>query len=336
MSTPPENPFDKFKVIKKFSLGGAMPEENGPRDASLRANLKDLAESVLPQIEALQADREETQSMIEGAVAIGHMLARGKLFDSMSRDEFQQASDNLRSIPLDEIEDKIRAAFQPSSMDAQTFEKAQEQRVQAVKDLSEDELVTLYKALIGAQPPAVRELIDISVGGKSPEELARTEHRTLTKAMADGLAQRPQDITGTFPAAEVAQAVHSVLQKATPEAIGTLASELLDRITPGLIVTTAMDGIDVAGDIGRTVLSENRIGVADVGGARKFMGDVRDILTGVEESFTAAGLVPDIDLAAVFRKAYGGAGNDSNPPAASGPLPPSPPAGPKRGPKHGF
>ncbi len=318
------NPFN-------FGPGRNMPfniGNNDPTDTPIKQALKKLASDVLPLMTMLRLD-PSFEANIENQIAQGFQAASDSLYMGGAASKIDEFSSRLRAISRQDVEEGLQKFLQASDDDAMNKEAVRIHKLQ-VMDMTEEDMVNLYKLRNSAMPPVLRQL-DEMADGKSAEEYAREIYKKYTTLSVDELIKDRKDYYANYPVEAFVDSIYEMTQKATPDAVDTLAKEVLLRTSPQQISGIVMGALDVINDGLATVIKHDRIGVSNAAVANAVGKKLADFFNAVTDSFVAAGIVPDTDLKAAFKAAYPKKG--PTPPTAPGSKggKPSQPKGPKMG-----
>jgi hypothetical protein len=290
-----------MKDIFNFSGGrDDIPEEF--RDLSLKDHIKTYGPFFLQmESEARLEEGSALKARIEAEIEKGFQQAAEELRNGDIEQDLKYNSEAVMGITREQISENIENIFNTTCTDIASMEKHVKFDHTLVRDMTEGEFAGFIKALTGALPPRLESVVKhIAAEGGDLDQAMREFHRMSIEDKAQARIERNKRL----PKEEIISAIHEMTQKATPDNIRTFASEILTRLKPEDVSAVIFNGRDFLKDLIVTVMRDDSFSLQNPAKAREFQGDVKKLLTAVEDSLAVAGIMPDTDLKAALNRAF--------------------------------
>ena len=239
---------------------------------------------------------------IEGSIqGLSDALQNGELDDKIA-----DISAKIQSVSFQQIEAEVNKGFSASATDVEKAAEEIKKSKALIKDMTEDESVAFVKGLYSVMPDRLERVMTlIATGGTGNlEEEVRQGLRMSEEAQVQKRIERAQ----RFPKEAMTVAIYEMTRKATPENIKAFLTELSVKLNSEDVAGTAFNGIDFAKDVIATVLRDNSFNLQNPAKSAEFRGNLKAVLTAVQDSLIAAGITPDTDIEAAVKNAYPTAG----------------------------
>jgi hypothetical protein len=289
--------------------GGGFFDGNSLEGKSLKELIAAFGPLVLMRLEEFDNPMLRTMMamQIEGGIqSLAAALQNGELDGQIA-----EASAKIQAASFQQIEAEVNKAFSATTDEA-SAEAVRKSKV-IIKGMTEDECVALAKGIYSILPDRVEKIMTlIATGGTGNLE---EEVRQGLRLSEEALVQKRIERSKQLPKEALVAAIYEITQKATPENIKVFLTEVSVRLKPDDVAGVAFNGADFIRDVIETVLRDNSFNLQNPAKAAEFRGNIKAVLTVVQDSLIAAGITPDTDIEAEVRKAYAAGVNQNQAPA---------------------